>query len=385
MEEDVKNRILLICIVLNLAGLGVLKADVNQFLEYDTNIFSFFHNEMTAYRLYNNADSAGKNFSFSHYITFIFQVQGLWSETYADKDNNFVAGDLSYASLFRINDRFTLPFYAAGVMLDSEKIIVHSSDFSGRPVTDEAVLNGKSGLLGTGLIVNTSFFTFDGKIGWFSTTYDSEDLPYNIDSETVLPPDMSGFFLSLGPDIDISRIPLIGSFFHSYEAMVGLNQSGSDGGWTRKLISTFNNTLGTRSFDFGFFSIESMHFYIKDEIYNAASRNRRYGGSIRIGSGSQAYTIDLGYREFYDTLYSAYPENYENTPYVSLIWHPVSIAGIRLYFDRQHLIPTIAIGITGIVPAEARVKGMEWIYNLFWEFKYTLKEFETAVGIRMGF
>jgi hypothetical protein len=368
-----KNKTALFLIYMALiAEQGVLKADINQLLAYDTNIFSFFHNEMTAYRLYNDVDNAGENFSFGHYVTFFMMAKDLWRETYDDKDYGILAGDLSYACLFRINDYFTLPLYAAIVALDSEKIIVHDSNASGEPISEEIVVDGTSRLLGTGLIITTSIVTFDGKIGWFGTPAVGKELS-----------DMSGFFLSLGPALDISGIPFIGSFFHSYEAMVGLNESGSDGDWERKLVSTFNNTLGTRSFDFGSFSIESMRFYINDEIYNVASRNRCYGGSIRIERGNQAYTVDLGYRQFYDTLDSVYPEEYENTPYASLIWEPFGrYVGIRLYFDKLHLMPSIGIGTMGLIPAEGRFGPM---LNVYMDFKYTIKEYEISIGTRLGF
>jgi hypothetical protein len=51
----------------------------------------------------------------------------------------------------------------------------------------------------------------------------------------------------------------------------------------------------------------------------------------------------------------------------------------------MHFIPKISIGTTGILPAEARVKEMEWLYNVFFEFKYGLKDYEISLGWRMGF
>jgi hypothetical protein len=366
-----KTGILLIYMIL-VGGQGVLKADINHLLEYDTNILSFLQNETTAYRLYNDVDKTGKKFSFSHYGTFNLMGKDLWHKSYEDEEYGIVAFNASYACLFRINDYFTLPFYAATVLLDSEKIIVHGSDSSGKPTSEEIVVYGNADLLGTGLIIKTGIFTFDGKTGWFRSPVIGEDLL-----------EISGLFVSLGPDIDISHIPFIGSFFHSYESIVGLNQSGSGGNWARQLVSTFNNTLGTRSFDFGSFSIESMHFYINDEIYNAASRNRRYGGSIRIKKGVPAYTVELGYRQFYDTLETVYPEEYENTPYGSLIWEPFGrYLGVRLYFDRLHFIPKIGVGSIGIIPADGRFGPF---LNFYMDFQYSFKGYELALGTRLGF
>jgi len=328
-EGKKKKAIMILLLVFFLTGAYMfgLEFDI-QYPEFNPDVTTFFKNESRYYTslLFEEYDISNS------YLTVFFPHLRSHSSLFSKDDISTLGLSLQYTWYIPINDFLYIPVYGAITPMLENDII------NGVEVSN----NQWSSLLGSGLLFNGDVGTIAFYAGW---NYNYVEIVTGEDrywGETEELQNNHKLYLSLIPIINTSKFPIIGLVFSAIDATLGFNKDGI----SNKEVDLLNNYLIKpvfRRLDFDSFSINAKLFY---QMENAGIFVKRetYGANIFLEIGELAFFLDAGYHRFHGVKEGS--RLYHDTVYVNIMYVMRGLGGnaaFGLYFDRDHLFPTLRV------------------------------------------